>query len=77
LPETAGGREVWRKSLPNDFGGKKGDGWGYSDPFSSKATRRFARLAADTTLVAFEKLTGKTLWTSSLPDKPGAGHARS
>ena len=68
--ETASGREIWRKSLPDDFGGKKGDGWGYSESILIDGNKAICTPGGDTTLVAFDKLTGKTLWTSALPEKP-------
>jgi outer membrane protein assembly factor BamB len=73
--EVAGGREVWRKSLPDDFGGKKGDGWGYSESILIEGDKVVCTPGGDTTLLALDKLTGKTVWKSTLPEKPGAGHA--
>jgi outer membrane protein assembly factor BamB len=74
--ETATGKERWRKSMQNDFGGKKGDGWGYSEsvlidgdwvvctPGGGKAT-----------MVALDKKTGNKVWQSTDAGNKGAGHA--
>ena len=73
---TADGKEAWRKNLVDDFGGKKDDPWGFSEsvlidgenlictPGGSKAT-----------MVALNKKTGETVWTSVRADDRGAGHA--
>lgn len=74
--ESATGRERWRKNMEQDFGGKKGDGWGYSEsvlvdgdwvvctPGGGKAT-----------LVALDKRTGNLVWKATDPGNKGAGHA--
>jgi outer membrane protein assembly factor BamB len=74
--ETATGKERWRKSMQNDFGGKKGDGWGYSEsvlidgdwvvctPGGGKAT-----------MVALDKKTGNKVWQAVDAGNKGAGHA--
>jgi hypothetical protein len=74
--ETATGKERWRKSMQNDFGGKKGDGWGYSEsvlidgdwvvctPGGGKAT-----------MVALDKKTGNKVWQATDAGNKGAGHA--
>lgn len=73
--ETAGGKERWRKSLPKDFGGKKGDTWGYSESPLVDGDRVVCTPGGETTMAALDKKTGETLWTARLPEKPGAGHA--
>jgi outer membrane protein assembly factor BamB len=70
------GKEQWRTHLKDDLGGKKADGWGYSEsvlvdgdlvvctPGGSKAT-----------MAALDKKTGEVRWTSVREDDRGAGHA--
>ncbi len=74
--ETATGKERWRKNMQKDFGGKKGDGWGYSEsvlvdgdwvvctPGGGKAT-----------MVALDKKTGSLVWKAVDAGNKGAGHA--
>jgi outer membrane protein assembly factor BamB len=73
--KTANGQEVWRKSLPDDFGGKKGDGWGFSESVLIEGNKAICTPGGKTTMAALDKLTGKVIWTATLPDEPGAGHA--
>ena len=45
--DAPAGKERWRKNLKKDFGGKKGDGWGYSESaLSRRRPSRSARPAA-------------------------------
>jgi outer membrane protein assembly factor BamB len=79
--EAATGKEVWRKKFSKDFGGRMMSGWGYSEsplidgdhlvctPGGSKAI-----------IAALDKKTGRTIWTSPMPDvgragKDGAGYS--
>ena len=73
--KTANGQEVWRKSLPDDFGGKKGDAWGFSESVLIEGDKAICTPGGKTTMAALDKLTGKVIWTATLPDEPGAGHA--
>jgi outer membrane protein assembly factor BamB len=73
--ETLGGKERWRKNMQKDFGGKKGDGWGYSESVLIEDQMVICTPGGETTMAALDKRTGKTLWTAVLPKKPGAGHA--
>ncbi len=72
---TKDGKEIWRKSLPDDFGGQKGDGWGYSESVLVDGDKVICTPGGDTTMAALDKLTGKTIWKATLPEKPGAGHS--
>ena len=73
--KTANGQEIWRKSLLDDFGGKKGDGWGFSESVLIEGDKAICTPGGKTTMAALDKLTGKVIWTATLPDEPGAGHA--
>lgn len=73
--ETAAGKERWRKNLPKDFGGKKGDGWGYSESVLVDGDKVVCTPGGKNTMVALDKRTGKTIWKASLSEEPGAGHA--
>jgi tetratricopeptide (TPR) repeat protein len=73
--KTAGGKEVWRKSYPKDFGGKA-PGWGYSDrPLVDGDRLICAPGGATATVLALNKKTGATLWKCPLDDKLLAGYA--
>lgn len=74
--ETMSGKEVWSKSLPNDFGGKKGDGWGYSESVLVDGDKVVCTPGGPkTTVAALNKNTGETMWTTAWGDDRGAGHA--
>lgn len=74
--ETAGGKERWRKSMQNDFGGKKGDGWGYSESPLVDGDRLVCTPGGGkNTMVGLNKKTGATIWSATVADDRGAGHA--
>jgi outer membrane protein assembly factor BamB len=74
--ETASGKELWRKNLPNDFGGKKGDGWGYSEsPLVDGPHLICTPGGEEATMVALDKLTGDLVWKTVRAGDRGAGHA--
>jgi outer membrane protein assembly factor BamB len=74
--ETATGKEVWRKNLPKDFGGQKGDGWGYSESVLVDGDQVVCTPGGEkATMVALKKETGDTIWKASVPKDRGAGHA--
>jgi outer membrane protein assembly factor BamB len=74
--ETAGGKERWRKNLKKDFGGRKGDGWGYSESVLVDGERVVCTPGGPkNTMVALNKMSGETVWTASVPEDRGAGHA--
>jgi outer membrane protein assembly factor BamB len=71
-----GGSEVWRRSLKDDFAGKKADGWGYSESVLIDGDKLICTPGGDKhTMVALDKMTGKQLWSTSRPQDRGAGHA--
>jgi outer membrane protein assembly factor BamB len=70
------GEELWRKNLKQDFAGKKADGWGYSESVLVDGDKLVCTPGGEqNTIVALDKQSGDTLWTSSRPDDRGAGHA--
>lgn len=74
--DVQNGQEVWRKNLKNDFGGKKGDNWGYSESVLIDGDRLICTPGGtQTTMAALNKATGETVWTVVQPDNRGAGHA--
>jgi outer membrane protein assembly factor BamB len=74
--EVASGSERWRKNLMNDFGGTKGDHWGYSESVLIDGDRLICTPGGEkATMVALNKNTGETIWQTSRPGDRGAGHA--
>ncbi|MBN01764.1 MAG: polyvinylalcohol dehydrogenase [Planctomycetaceae bacterium] len=66
------GREIWRKSFSEDYGGKMMSGWGYSEsPLIDGDHLICTPGAADAVIVALDKHTGETLWKSKAPAEPG------
>jgi outer membrane protein assembly factor BamB len=73
--ETANGAILWRKNLKSDFGGKKADGWGYSESVLIDGDRLICTPGGEAnTVVALDKRTGETVWTTVNPGDRGAGH---
>ncbi len=74
--ESATGKELWRKDLVKEFGGKKGDGWKYSESVLIDGDKVICTPGGETkTMVALNKLSGETIWTVDRPGNRGAGHA--
>lgn len=70
------GVEQWRKNLKSDFGGKKGDGWGYGESVLVDGDRLICTPGGEkSTLVALDKQTGDLIWTAVRAGDRGAGHA--
>ncbi|MEO1993543.1 MAG: PQQ-binding-like beta-propeller repeat protein [Pirellulales bacterium] len=58
------------------FGGDKGDAWGYSESVLIDGDRLVCTPGKpQATMVALNRLNGEPLWTCSVPDDRGAGHA--
>jgi outer membrane protein assembly factor BamB len=73
---TADGRELFRIDLKAQFGGKKGDSWGYSESVLVDGERLVCTPGGEqATLVALDKKTGKPLWTCPVKGDRGAGHS--
>ena len=73
---TADGKEVWRKNLVDEIGGKKDDPWGYSESVLIDGDHLVCTPGGEkSTMVALDKQTGELVWTASRPGDRGAGHA--
>ena len=74
--DAATGRERFRVDLKTELGGKKGDGWGYSESPLVDGERLVCTPGGEkATMVALDKKTGRPLWTCAVPGDRGAGHA--
>lgn len=74
--EAATGKEMWRKSLPKDFGGRMMSGWGYSESPTVDGDKLICTPGGkDATLVALNKKTGEVIWKAAVPEGDGAGYA--
>jgi outer membrane protein assembly factor BamB len=70
------GEELWRFDLEKDFAGKKADGWGYSESVLIDGERLVCTPGGPTnTMVALDKTTGSTRWTTARAEDRGAGHS--
>ena len=70
------GKERFRVDLKAEFGGQKGDGWGYSEsPLVDGDVVVCTPGGEKATMVALDKKTGKAKWQSPLPGDRGAGHS--
>lgn len=70
------GKVRWHKSFPKDFGGKKGDGWGYSESVLIDGDKVICTPGGtSTTMVALDRRTGETKWKMVRAGDRGAGHA--
>ena len=73
---TADGRERFRVDLKAQFGGKKGDSWGYSESPLVDDDRLVCTPGGEqATLVALDKKTGKPIWSCPMKGDRGAGHS--
>jgi outer membrane protein assembly factor BamB len=63
------GQEVWRLSLPRDFGGKMMSRWKWSEsPLVDGDRLVFTPGARNAGLVAVDKATGREIWRAAIPD---------
>jgi outer membrane protein assembly factor BamB len=73
--ETASGKERWRKSLRDDFGGKPGR-WAYSEsPLVDGDKVVCTPGGREATLLALDRKSGELAWTSALPEGDDAAYA--
>ena len=73
--QTANGKEVWRKHLRTDFGGKYGE-WAYSEsPLVDGDKLIVTPGGTNATVVALNKKTGATVWTCAVPEGSAAGYS--
>lgn len=70
------GKELWRKDLAKEFGGKKADGWGYSESVLIDGDRLICTPGGPTnTMVALDKYSARRIWSCPRPEDRGAGHS--
>jgi outer membrane protein assembly factor BamB len=70
------GREVFRVDLAQQFGGTKGDSWGYSESVTIDGNKLVCIPGGpQATVVALDKKSGRLIWACPVPNDPGAGHA--
>ncbi|NDC62769.1 MAG: pyrrolo-quinoline quinone [Planctomycetia bacterium] len=73
---TADGREIFSVDLKAQFGGKKGDSWGYSESvLVDGATIVCTPGGEKATMLALDKKTGRPVWACPMQGDRGAGHA--
>lgn len=73
---AADGRELFRVDLKAQFGGAKGDSWGYSESVTVDEGRLVCTPGGEkATMVALDKKTGRPLWGCPMKGDRGAGHA--
>jgi len=72
---TATGKQVWSKSLRNDFGGQPGT-WAYAEsPLVDGETLVVTPGGSEATLAALNKRTGAVIWKSAIPGGDVAAYA--
>lgn len=70
------GKEIWKKDLKKEFEGEKAEGWGYSESVLIDGDRLICTPGGPkNTMVALDKKTGETIWTTSRKEDRGAGHS--
>jgi outer membrane protein assembly factor BamB len=73
--EIATGKEVWRKHLRTDFGGKHGE-WAYAEsPLVDGDKVIVTPGGADATLLALNKRTGAVIWKCAVPGGSDASYS--
>jgi outer membrane protein assembly factor BamB len=73
--QVADGKILWQRSLTQDFGGKVPD-WSYREsPLVDGEKLICTPGGPDATMVALDKMTGKTIWKSAVPGNPTAAYA--
>jgi outer membrane protein assembly factor BamB len=75
--QAADGKEIWRKSFTNDFGGSM-PGWKYCESPLVDGDRLICTPGGrEATIVALDKKTGELIWKCAVPDGPGGGYGYS
>ncbi len=73
---TEDGREVFRVDLKAQFGGTKGDSWGYSESVTIDGDRLVCTPGGEqATMVALDTKTGRLIWACPIKLDRGAGHS--
>ena len=79
--DAASGKELWRRSLPSDFGGQVMSMWKWAESPLVDGDRVIVTPGGrDAALMALDKATGKEIWRSAIPElgsagKDGAGYS--
>jgi len=72
---TANGKEVWRKNLPKDFGGRCG-GWSWSESLLVDGEKLVVTAGGQGAgIVALNKKTGALLWKAAIPGNDPAAYS--
>lgn len=72
--QVADGKILWRRSFTQDFGGKE-PRWSYRESPLIDGNKLICTPGGEgATLVALDKLTGRTIWKSAVPGNPGAAY---
>lgn len=73
---STSGKEVWQKNLTRDLGGKKADGWGYSESVLIDGDQLICTPGGGkATMVALNPKNGELIWKAVSSNDRGAGHA--
>jgi len=74
--DASTGKLVWAKNYKRDFRGRMMTGWGYSESVLVDGDNVIGTPGADNAaLAAFDKKTGRVVWTASVSDAGGSGYA--
>lgn len=74
--QSATGNLLWKKDLKAEFGGRKGDGWGYSESVLIDGDKVICTPGGEkNTIVALNKASGEHVWKTDRPGNRGAGHS--
>jgi outer membrane protein assembly factor BamB len=73
--QVADGKILWQRNFPRDLGGNVPT-WSYREsPLVDGANVVCTPGGADATMVALDKMTGKTIWRCAAPGSPGAAYS--
>lgn len=73
--ESKSGKEVWRKNLVSEFGGRHGS-WEYTEsPLVDGNKVLCTPGGQNAAVVAFNKLTGEVIWKGAVPGNDAAGYS--
>lgn len=73
--QTASGKEVWRKHLRSDFGGKYGE-WAYAEsPLVDGEKLISTPSGTNATMLALNKKTGEVIWKCTVPGGSDASYS--
>lgn len=72
--DTANGAIIWRKSLVKDYGGRV-PAWGFSESVLIDGNNAIVTPGGTNAIVALNKKTGETIWTSAVPGKNGVAYS--